>query len=109
MAAVPRALRGVREALDRLDADHRGDARRLELPPGVAEECLHGGGVEPAADLIRAGDGEVLACGGEKTAAFELFLQGLAFGFCALEHGVSLADCIGESFVREIVKARCGR
>jgi hypothetical protein len=98
-------LRGLRQALDGLDADDRRDAGRLELAPGVAEESLDSGGIEPAADLIRPGDGEVLAGGGKQAARFELFLKGLHLGFGAFENGVGLADRVGEGFVAEIVES----
>jgi hypothetical protein len=89
------ALSRCCDVLHDLDADDRHNAGSLELPPGVAEECLHGGGVEPAADLIRTGDAEAFTGGGEQTAAFKFFLQRLAFGFCALEQSVSVADRVG--------------
>jgi hypothetical protein len=41
----------------------------------------------------------LLAGHGEETSAFELFLQCLAFGFCAFEQSVSLADRVGEGRV----------
>jgi hypothetical protein len=106
---MPQALSGLREALDGLDADDRRDARRLKFPPGVAEEGLHSGCVEPAADLIRSRDGEVLTSGGEDAAVFEFVLQRLALGFGALEDRIRVADCVSEGFVGQIVKAGCGR
>jgi hypothetical protein len=90
------------EALDGFDADDRGDARRLELPPGVAEEGLHGGGVETAADLIRPGHGEVLAGGGKQAAAFELVLQRFDLRLGAFEQGVGLADRVSEASLERL-------
>jgi hypothetical protein len=48
--------------------------------------------------LVRPGDGEVLAGGGEQAAAFELVLQRFDFRLGAFEDGVSLADRVGERF-----------
>ena len=61
-----------------LDADDGHDAGSFELTPGVAEEGLHGSGIEPAADLVRACDGEAFTGCCEQAAALELFLQSLA-------------------------------
>jgi hypothetical protein len=98
----------ARKPLRGLDADDRRDARGLELAPGVAEELLHGGGVEPARDLVAAIDGEVLTLGCNDTAGFELVLEGLHLGFVRLERQVGAADRICKSFVREIVKSAMG-
>jgi hypothetical protein len=97
----------VREAPAGLDADDSRDARRLETTPRVAEEGLHGGGVEPAGDLIRSRDGEVLAGGCEDAAGFEFFFERLALGFVRLERQVGVADRVGELFVAKIVEFRC--
>ena len=40
------------------------------------EKLLHGGDVEAAGNLIRPGDGEVLAGGREQAAVLELVLEG---------------------------------
>jgi hypothetical protein len=77
------------DVLHGLDADDRHNAGGFELAPGVSEEGLHGSSIELAADLVRAGDSKALTSGGKQTTAFELFLQCLAFGFRAFEHGVS--------------------
>ena len=98
-------LRGCCELPRGLDADDRRDAGGFKLAPGVAQECLHGGDVETATDLIRPGDRETFAGRREQAAAFELFLQRLAFGFRAFEDGVGLADRVGEGFAREIVES----
>jgi hypothetical protein len=88
-----------------LDANDRRDAGGLELAPGVAEEGLNGGSIEPAADLIGSRDGEVLARGGENAAAFELVLEGFALGFGAFKDCVGVADRVGEGFVRKIMES----
>jgi hypothetical protein len=103
------ALSGCRELLYGFDADDRGDAGGFELAPGVAEERLHRGDVETAADLIRASDGEAFAGGGEQAAGFELFFVLFECGLDAFKRGIGLADRVGERFVRQIMKARCAR
>src|SRR3984957_8388834 len=99
-AVMPLALGSLREALDGLDENDCCDACRLEFAPGVAEEGLHCGGIEPAADLIRSRDGEALAGSGEGTAD-----QRLALGFGTFEDRVGVADRVGESFVAEIMES----
>ena len=97
-------LRGCCELLHGLDADDRRDAGGFKLAPSVAQKGLHGADVETATDLIRPGDRETFAGRREQAAAFELFLQRLAFGFRAFEDGVGLADRVSEGFVAEIVE-----
>jgi hypothetical protein len=63
------ALSRCCELLYGLDADDRRDAGGLELAPGVAEERLHCGKVQPTAHLIRASDGEAVAGGSEEAGA----------------------------------------
>jgi hypothetical protein len=97
------ALRRGGEALGGLDANDGGDARRLETTPGVVKELLHGAGIEPAGDLVGAGDREMLARHREEPAVLELVLEGLHLGFVSLERQVGVADRVGESFVGKIV------
>ena len=61
----------------------------------LAQKRFHGGDIEPAAELIRPGDGEVLAGGGEEAAVLELVLEGFHLGFMRLERQVGVADRVG--------------
>ena len=98
-------LRSVSEPLNGFDADDGRDRCDLETAPGVTEVLLDGVHIEPAADLLRTGDGELLTGYGQEFAVLELALQRLAFGFGALEDGVRLADRVGKRFVGDIVES----
>jgi hypothetical protein len=76
------------EGSDRLDADDSRDRSDLEPAPGLTEVLLDGAHIEPAADLLRAGDGELLTGYRQKSPPFELVLKRLALGFGAFENGV---------------------
>ena len=65
--------------------------------------------VEPTGDLFGASDCEAVTCDHEKAAVLELVLKRFGFRFGAFQHGVGLADRVGEGFVREIVKSGIGR
>lgn len=49
----------MRELLRGFDANDGDDARGLETPPRVAQILLHGGDIEPVAELVGPRDGEV--------------------------------------------------
>ena len=82
------ALSSCRETLDGFDADDGGDRGDLEAAPGFAEVLLDGADIEPSANLLRAGDGELLTGYRQKSPPFELVLKRLALGFGAFENGV---------------------
>ena len=65
-----------------------------------AEVLLDGRDIESAADLLRSRNGELLTCDGQETSTFELFFEFLALGFGAFEQGVSMAEFVGQRFVR---------
>jgi hypothetical protein len=95
-----RRLSRSRERSDGFDADDGRDRGDLEPAPGSAEMLFDGRYIEPAADLLRTDDGELLTGYVQKSPTFELFLEFIALGFSALEDGVGMAEPIGQGFIR---------
>ena len=99
-AMFGRTSGGLREPLDRLDADYGRDRSDLETPPGLAEVLFDGWYIEPARDLLSHSDGEILARGLEQTTALNFVLECLALSFGAFEQGVGVAEFVGQRLVR---------
>ena len=86
-----------REGLDGLDANDGRDRGDLEAPPGIAEVLLDGRDIEPAGNLLRDPDGEVIAGGLEQPAPLDFVLERLALGLGALQHRVGVAECVWQA------------
>ncbi len=65
---------------------------------------LDGRDIEPPGNLLSCRDGEALSGDGGEAAALEFVLKSLALDFGAFEDGISVAERVGQGFVREIVE-----
>src|ERR1700733_7565912 len=108
-AMFGRTSGGLREPLDRFDADHGRDRGNLEPTPGIAEVLFDGRYIEPAGNLLSDPNSEVLARGLEQSAALNLIFESFALGFGTLEDGVCIAERVGQRLVRKIVESGCDR
>ena len=104
-AMFGRTSGGLREPLDRLDADHCETVATSKPAPGVAEVVLHGFDIEPAGNLLGRRHGVFAAGDLEEAAALEFFFERFALRLGAFEQGVGVTEFIGKRFVRKVVES----